>query len=981
MFGKDYPITSTDYWGTIVKLKASLFLATSIVSMGMAFAAPASAQQTSSPGGEVSSNGSGAQAGGGDDIVVTGSRIARPELESPMPVSVTNMEQALSLGRTSAIEALELDPALGTSQNLSSSVRGWDAGISAVNLRDLGTNRSLTLIDGQRRVSGSARSSAVDIGMIPVSMIDRIEVVTGGAAAIYGADAVTGAVNVITKRNIEGLHVSGLAGISGHGDAEKYLISAATGGRFAGGRGTFSIGGTYSQSSPLIYTDRFDWRDWPTYRANPENTGIGDGIPDRVYSPHTRQLYYDYVPTYWLGGKRYMVEDGNVRESKCDIEYSPGQYAVCDGGDGRNLSDNDQFQGGLKSLALMGRVDYQVADGIEWGTYFSYARQKYEGTYDYWREDSRTTYFSSAVPGGRGASAMLDNPYLPDSVRQVMLDNNLTSLYIDRAYGIFPIIEENHDRESYTIGSSLSGKLGTRFQWEAFWQYGRVTDDVTEANVPWKSHWIAARDAIADPVTGDPICRDEAARAQGCVPFDIFSTTQATAEQIKWAVTDRLEKRVNTQQVFGANVSGPLFALPYGDVSVAAGAEHRRETLKTTDDPRALIGELVYGGGPATHPELDETFKVSEVFGEMVVPLLRDLPFAERLEIEGAYRYSDYSTVGGTSAWKVGAMWSPVDGVSFRGVRSRSVRTPNFGELYEARVERLTGAYTDACSLALYYASETRAANCKVLGIDTPFETPRIGPVVVTGGNPDLAPETSDSLTLGVILQPGFVPGLDVTVDYWDIDIKNVITQFSYDTLIRLCVDAPTVDNPYCARVTRDPDTGYATRVESNQLNAARLYARGVDIGLGYRRPLGSGALNVSLKGTYLIDKVTETTPGIPEGDVVSDGAWGNPRFRANLLTSYKIDKFNIAVNTRFISAATYELNTDSDEAFPRQHIPAKVYNDLSIQYDIGDNYQIGMGVNNVLDIMPTYLPTIYRDTTMYGVLGRYFFANVNMSF
>ncbi|MCM8732348.1 MULTISPECIES: TonB-dependent receptor domain-containing protein [unclassified Hephaestia] len=891
------------------------------------------------------------------------------------------MEQAVELGRISAIEALELDPALGTSQNLSSSVRGWDAGISAVNLRDLGTNRSLTLIDGQRRVSGSARSSAVDIGMIPVSMIDRIEVVTGGAAAIYGADAVTGAVNVITKRNIEGLHISGMSGISEQGDAAKYLVSVATGGKFADGRGTFSIGGAYSQSNPLIYTDRFDWRDWPTYRANPANTGIGDGIPDRVYSPHTRQIYYDYVPTYWLGGKRYIVENGNVREGKCGIEYSPGQYAVCDGGDGRNLSDNDQFQGGLKSLALMGRVDYQVTDAIEFGTYFSYARQKYDGTYHYWRDDSRTTYFSSAVPGGRGASAMLDNPYLPDSVRQVMLDNNLTSLYIDRAYGIFPIIEEDHDRESYTIGSSLGGKLGSRFKWEAFWQYGRVTDNVTEGNVPWKSHWIAARDAIADPVTGEPICRDAAARAQGCVPFDIFSTTPVNEAQIKWALADRNERRVNTQQIFGANINGPLFTLPYGDVSVAVGAEHRKETLKTRDDPLALIGELVYGGGPATHPDLDESFTVSEAYGELVVPLLSDLPFARRLEVEGAYRYSDYSTVGSTHAWKAGAMWSPVGGISFRGVRSRSVRTPNFGELYEAKVERLTGAYTDACSLALYYASETRAANCKALGIDTPFETPRMGPVVVTGGNPDLKPETSNSLTLGVILQPSFVPGLDVTVDYWDIDIKNVITQFSYDTLIRLCVDAPTIDNPYCARVTRDPVTGHATRVESNQLNAARLYARGIDIGLAYHRPLGPGTLNLSFKGSYLLDKVTETTPGIPEGDIKYDGAWGNPRFRGNLLTSYKIDNFNVALNTRFISAATYELNTDSDEAFPHQHIPAKVYNDLTLQYRIADKYQLGVGVNNISNTMPKYLPGIFRDTTVYGVVGRYFFTTIKMDF
>lgn len=960
-----------------MRMKARLFFAASTASMLVAAAASAHAQQAPLAPAD---NGQ-AQGEAEEAIVVTGSRIARPELESAMPVSVTSMDQALGLGRISAIDALAREPALGTSQNLSSDVRGWDAGISAVNLRNLGTNRSLTLIDGQRRVSSSARSSAVDIGMIPVGMVDRIEVVTGGAAAIYGADAVTGAVNVITKRSIDGLHISATNGISQQGDANEFLVSVATGGKFAGNRGGFAIGATYSQADPLIYTDRFDWRDWVTYRANPANTGINDGIPDRVVIYNTRQLYYDYVPTYWLNNKRYMVEgNGNIRESRCQTSFESPQYAVCDGGDGRNLSDRDQFRGGLKSLALMGRADYDLTDHLTVDGYFSYARQKYRGSYNYWRDDSRTTYFSGPVAGSRGASARLDNPFLPDALRQVMLDNGLTSLYIDRTYGNFPEREEIHDRESFTIGSSLSGKFSDSLKWQAFWQYGRVTDDATSTNNPWKSHWIAARDAIADPVTGLPVCRDPAARAAGCVPFNIFSTEPATEAQIKWAMADRQEKRVNSQQVYGANVSGGLFALPYGDLSVALGVEHRKESLKTTDDPLALAGELVYGGGASEHPELDVSFDVTEVYGEVVVPILRDLPFADRLEVEGAYRYSDYSTVGGTDTWKLGATWSPVRGVSFRGVRSRSVRTPNFGELYEAQVRTLTGSIDDPCEVVSYYASERRAANCAALGITTPLPDAKIGPVVITGGNPNLQPETSNSLTLGVVLQPRFLPGFDLTVDYWDIDIKNVITQFGYATLLRLCVDAPTIDNPYCARVVRDPVAHNPLSVESNQLNAARLYARGIDIGANYRRRIGDGQLTLSFKGSYLIDKVTETTPGIDTGNVIADGGWQDPRFRATLLTAYKIDNVSIALDTRFISAATFDLNTDSDEAYPDNHIPAKVYNDLSLQLDVG-NHQIGFGVKNLFNVMPTYMPTIYRNDTVYGIVGRYFFTTAKLKF
>jgi outer membrane receptor protein involved in Fe transport len=309
------------------------------------------------------------------------------------------------------------------------------------------------------------------------------------------------------------------------------------------------------------------------------------------------------------------------------------------------------------------------------------------------------------------------------------------------------------------------------------------------------------------------------------------------------------------------------------------------------------------------------------------------------------------------------------------------VRTPNFGELYEAKIETLTGAYTDACSVQLYYASERRAANCAALGIVTPINAIGIGPVVVTGGNPDLEPETSDSMTLGVVLQPQFLPGFDLTVDYWDIDIENVITQFAYATLIRLCVDAPTIDNPYCARVTRDPVTHLATRVESNQLNAARLYARGIDIGASYRWSLGAGRLNVSFKGSHLLDMVTETTPGIPEGDIVSDGAWENPRFRGTLHTAYEVNNFNIALTTRYISSSAFDLNVDSDEAYPSNHVPSKVYNDLSLQYDIKKRYQIGLGVDNLFDVMPTYMPTIYQDNRFYGIVGRYFFATARATF
>ncbi len=922
-----------------------------------------------------------------EDVVVTGSRIPRPELVNPMPVSVTRMDEALALGRISVADALARDPVMGVGQNLGSASTGWDAGISAVDLRNLGVNRSLTLIDGKRRVSSSARSSAVDVGMIPVGMVDRVEVITGGAAAVYGADAVTGAVNIITKRDIEGVNLSATTGISGEGDAGEHLISASTGGRFADGRGRFVIGGSWSQTDSLLYVDRFGMQNFLSYRANLANTGINDGIPDRIINEQTRQMYYDYKPTFWHAGQRWYLEDAGVRKGECGVMTDMGQYSVCDGGDGRHLQDVLQFRGGNTAISLLGRASYDLDENTEIVGYFSYAGQEYEGFSNYWRDDSRTTYFSGNGTQPRGSIAYLDNPFLPDGLRDYMTSNNLDSLYIDRTFGNFPMRGENHDRDSVTFGAEINGRFNDRINWTAFAQHGRVRDDYTQSNIPWKSHWIAARDVVAD-ANGDPVCRDITARNSGCVPLNIFSLEAPSQELLDYAMADRNERRVNTQTLAGVTVDGVLFDLPAGELGFAAGVEYRKDTLKTRDDPLALSGELVYGGGPAAHPELDAETDVKEVYAELLVPVLSNMTLANHLDLELAYRYSDYSTVGGTDSWKAGLFWEPIGGLAVRGVRSRSVRTPNFGELYEAQINTMTGSIDDPCEVASYFATEQRAANCLALGITDPLLDYKIGPVVTTGGNPDLAPETSDSTTFGVVWRPDFLQSspyatsFDLSVDYWDIDIENVITQFGYATLMKLCVDAPSIDNPYCARIDRDPVTHEATAVRSNQLNAARMHARGIDLGTRYRVALGEGEFRAGLKATRLLDMVTETTPGIASGDVEYAGGYKNPDWRATLTLDYELRDFTIGWNVQHRSSSVYDLNTDSDEAYPDGNtVDAITYHDLVMNYRFGDRYQIGFGVKNVFDTYPQFKTNVYRDNETYDLVGRYFFLTAKAAF
>lgn len=919
-----------------------------------------------------------------NSIVVTGSRIFRPELANPMPVSVVDMEQAEQLGLVTAWSALIREPSISPGVGRANAGgQGFDGGTASINLRNLGTNRTLTLIDGQRRVSGSARTSAVDLNMIPAGMIDRVEVITGGAAAIYGADAVTGAVNVITKKDIQGVELSGMAGISEKGDAATQSLSLVAGSRLANGRGSISVGATYVNSDGILRDDRDFANRHLVYQTNPENTGVGDGIPDTILYTNWAATRLNVNPTFVHNNLNYVYLDGGVKVQNIDRVSSPGEYTAGAGEyfvEGTMpLNVGEQLISPLEQFAVIGRFDYELTDTINYNLRFDYGYTFYDGTRTYVREDSRNTWLN----GAGGATAYLDNPYLPDAIRDFMLENDLTSLRLARIYPEFGIRRDVQKRNTYTVSTGLDGELFGDLAWKAFFQYGRSANNVSNPGTLRANRWISARDVISDPVTGQPVCRDEEARDAGCVPYNVFGNAAPTAEQRDWLFATRRESWVNTQTVFGGSIVGPVFALPYGDVSVAVGAERREEKLTTREDPLAVPGELAHSGGVTQHAEIDASLKVSELYGELVVPLLDGLPFAERLEVEGAYRYSDYDPFGSTHAWKAGVTWSPVDGVTFRGVRSRSVRVPNFGELYEP-VDTRVSNFDDPCETQNIYRSETRVANCRALGIVTPGDASQLTSLLTTGGNPDLQPETSNSLTLGVILQPSFIPGLDITADYWDIDIEDVITQFSANQVANYCVDLPTLDNIFCDAMTRDQNDPVRAieTLSTQQINASNMTARGVDFGVNYRRPVAGGMLRAGFKGTYLIERTTEAVPGMEESILLQAGGYASPRFRGNLFASYSIDGFNLAWNTQIRGAGLHDTMAATEEAYPTNKVPARVYNDVSFGYDINDQYRLTLGVNNLFDVKPPQIPSTYAGAGgIYDTIGRYFFVSANAKF
>lgn len=937
--------------------------------------------------GKVAIIGAETQAESVESIIVTGSRIARAELESAMPVSITRFDNVARVGRLNAYDALRLEPAIAPgagsySANFHSGGDAGNAGAAFINLRNLGANRTLTLIDGRRRVSATASASAVDLNMIPPAMIERLEVVTGGAAAIYGADAVTGAVNIITKRDPKGLHLTVYQGISQRGDVPETNVSLTTGGTFADGRGSFIMGGTYLKTGDLHEKDRAFSVKRISHFANPLNTGPTDGIPDNITNRDFIQFFNSEVPMMYIPANNgyYHISGGQVFQSFYDKTYSTGELGLGEGTNNPQFARSWNYYGPMRlaeeTVSAIAKFDYEVADDIHYGARLDYGRTLSSGIISRYREDSRLLFGG----GFGGPKAYLDNPYMPDSVRKLMTSFGLSSANIDRWYDNWPRIETLPDRQSLTIDQTLFGEIGRSLRWEAFYQYGRSTNDITVTNMPLTARWVAARDVIADPVTGQPVCRDAAQRAAGCVPYNIFGNDPLTAAQKAWMLVDLRSTSVNKQELFGASLSGRLFALPYGDVSFAIGAERRTESGKLTVDPRVSGGQIPLNGftGSIQSVPVNAAMSVSEGYAELVVPVLRDLPFIRRLEIEGAYRYSKYSTIGSTDTWKVGATWEPLEGFTIRGVRSRSVRVPNFGELYAPITNRFIASVNDPCLAVNANVTPTRAANCKALGVPTNLAFYSDDIATRSGGNPNLTPETSDSFTVGLVAQPRFIRGFDMTIDYWDIRIKDAVTSFDQTVMMNQCVDLPTIDNIFCANVRRAA-TGKINFISTAMVNAASLEARGLDVGLNYTLPVLAGDLSLAFKGSYLLDRTIQNIPGVSSSLLKYAGGYADPKFRAFLLTTYSLSDYSVTLGTQFISASLFNPNAIPDQ-YDDNSIPAMVYNDLSASRSFGDRFDLTFGVKNLFDAKPPMLPDVYSGGGgRYDTVGRYFFTRIGV--
>ncbi|MBA16669.1 MAG: hypothetical protein CMN73_09990 [Sphingomonas sp.] len=909
-----------------------------------------------------------------ETIVVTGSRVERQGFENPTPTTVVDEEQIERSGLNDIGDVLQQQPQISVGLGSTNDTFQRDIGSTFINLRGLGTNRTLVLVNGRRRVSGSRDGSQVDVSSIPASMIKSVEVITGGASAVYGADAVSGVVNIILKDDFDGLNVSGRTGISGEGDAATYMLSVAGGGAFADDRGHARLGMSYQKSERVGYPDRdYSYGSGAlSFVTNPANTGPDDGIPDRIVinSPHT--IGYSYQPTFVVGGQRYIYDNGLVTYT------NPNCYgSVCSGGDYGYDSRERALRNPRETFSAMGGVDYEIAPSVTaYADFeFSYASTKTNGQ----------SFFDASITLQR------DNPFLPSEVTALMDANGMSSIKIGyEGEAIFGNKQYSNSRYTYTASGGVRGELG-RFKWDAFYQYGRRDQTFRTGNTRIESNFYQAVDAVLDPVSGDPVCRSTSAQAAGCTPIDLFSGALSDADKAYFGYT--FQRSVTNEQILaGAQLTGPIFDLPAGAVQVAVGGEYRKDKLQTLDDGLGAKG-LLYrtdNGGPP----VDASTDVAEAFAEIVVPVLRNSFLADSLDLEGAVRYSHYDTIGSTVAWKLGADYAPIDGIRFRVTRSRSVRAPSIVELYSPDTLGTLNITADPCDVSVINLTPNREANCRALGVPVGWVDPAAALALSTalGGNPDLTEETSNSWTAGVVVRP--FRGLNISVDYWSIKIDDAIQTLDGNSIVDKCVDSDSLDNAFCPLVTRGNFVGLSdpyviSKIDLRQINIGKLTAEGVDFAISYRSHLEDlgiglpGSLGISANVTYLAKLEELVDREDPGSLLISDGEYGDPTWRGNLNINYTSGSFSANWQVRYVGSAQIDVQ-QSSEYNGGVRVDERFYNDVFLSYGMPQDVKLSLGVNNLFDEHPPRTPYTYSGTfdgSLYDNIGRYFFVAFSKDF
>ena len=940
--------------------------------------------------------------GGADEggaIVVTGSRIARLEIDSIVPVAVVGAEEIQQDAVLNVQDLLQELPQFGvgtsrTNSNFSTSGNG----VATLNLRSLGAVRTLVLVNGRRHIAGFAGSSSVDVNNIPTEFVERVEVVTGGGSSVYGSEAIAGVVNFVLKKKFDGIEFRGQTGITDEGDNPRYLLSATGGTTLMDDRLSIIANLTYDRDDGLRSNKRFrSSQDCGTPLGNA--AGIICGPQSYSIFAAQGQFYFNQRGT---GANPVILNGGSTANFSFNLDNSVLQ------GQGPGFNRNNERFIAVPVERYLASVvsSFDVTDNLELFVEGTYAKVK-----------SRSSLEPSAigiglVPNADVATSIgLDNPFIPAAIRTQINTlntdadptNDVTGISTRRRFTDVFNRSNKNDRETVRFVAGLRGKFAEGWTYDLSYVYGKFQDH-TESETAVKSRIGFAVDAVT--IGGQNVCRDATARADGCQPLNLFgynTANPAAAKYVQAAIPRSLDI-TNEQNVISANISGSPFSLWAGDIGIAVGAEYRSEKALSDNDPLTNAGLNI---GNLTQ-DLSGKFNVKEVYGEINVPLIKD-SFVKYLGLTGAIRYSDYSTVGGVTSWNGGAEFSPVDGIRFRGVYARANRAPNIGELFSAANETFA-SITDPCN------GVTSANNP---GVSATFPNgfgavcraiPAISAAVAgggtfsyslaqqqringfVGGNPNLNEEKADTLTLGAILTPSFLPRFSLSVDYYDIRLTGAIATLGRQFSVQQCLQ--TGDPVFCSNIVRGAD-GRVTRVDGQLINVAKTDTRGVDVGLRYSGGLGilpNDRITWSLNYTRLIDYETQANPAAPIVENVPTTSQSKHRgtTRATYSSGGVTFSWQMTYTSKAVSSVTF-TNSNPD-IVALNNIKSYLYHDIQLRYDLGEDKRFGIyfGVDNLFDKQPPYLPNppfaasitgTETQADVYDPFGRRFYAGVRVKF
>lgn len=927
-----------------------------------------------------------------ETVTVTGTRISNPNVISPTPISVLTAADIKATGAINIGDLMTTMPQLATTFTMGNSNRFiGTAGVAQQDLRNLGTSRTLVLVNGRRFVGSSAGDTAVDVNLIPADWVERVEIITGGASAVYGADAVTGVVNFILKKNYQGANLHAQYGTSEHGGLDKKLISLTGGMNFAENRGNVAVSVEHSDQSNLEFHDRFGNKAYATILTpdGPTDSALfGNGGGYTNYAGGTFS-----TGSATAIGKRYVFNpDGSVRHQKFNGPYdNTGRCSDCDRTDvNQVLQLEPQYR--RTTLSSVASFDITPEQHL-------YA----EGTYSH---IDVTKYGQPAFGSGGSAYVITrDNAYIDPSLAAVMDANKLKSIKVSRFDTDTGRRGEDTGRNTTRIALGANGVVTGDWEYDTSLVYGVMDETRHNLNNRINDRFYASIDAVRDPKSGNIVCRstlnpnatnpnaggvlDPIALGGGCVPTSIFGVGAVNPAAAQWFNTTTTTTSRLTQFVGGGTVTNNnLFQMPFdaGAASLVAGAEFRRETSRQVTDPLDVAGLTFLNAIPPSSGAYD----VKEGYIETAMPLLSGRPFAQNLTFDAAARFSDYSTIGHTKAWRWGLDWSIDSNLRLRGTMSSAVRAPNIGELFGGQSENFF-TITDPCSVKqLKNAPDPalRTANCQALGVPAGWTSTNTATIRgLSGSNPDLKPEQGRTWTAGLVLTPEFLPGFGVTADYWNIKLTDAISAPSGTDIANHCVDSTTgINNPYCGNALRDPVTHELVYINSVNQNISSLSTSGVDIGAYYSHEIGSGKLRLDLDLTKVIAYTEHPFQDDPSNTVQDNGTLGFPKWKGMLRASYAWNSWLFNWNMRYFSSML-RVSNESYQSNPTQTTPIKAgagfFNDAKVGYTFANSgWQAYFGVTNVFDRDPPV--NIFGNTFgggLYDAIGRAYYAGFNYNF